>query len=129
MPDNHLLDEIAAILPAPNGVPTGIPMVIAPQGEEEGPPEVPRKSRKKIRARSESDPDFEFALTEDDLVNLGPAAQHRRNPSRNRRSPDFLHKEDTLYTHPKHRTQRKAIQVPATTVDDLDQDDVYVDMT
>ena len=70
MPVNHLLDEIAAILPAPNGVPTGIPMVIAPRGEEEGPPKVPRKSRKKIRARSESDPDFEFALPEDDLVNL-----------------------------------------------------------
>ena len=65
---------------------------------------MPRKSRKKIQIRSESDPDFEFELTEDDLINLGPAAEHRRNPSRNRRSPDFLQKEDTLYSHPKNRT-------------------------
>ena len=128
MPTNHLLAEIAAILPTPDGTPTNIPLVIAPQGQEEDPPQVPRKSRKKIRTNSDSDPDFEFELTESDLINLDPVAQHRRNPSRNRRSPDFLHKHDTIYDHPKNKNQRKAIQQPATIVNDPDQD-VYVDMT
>ena len=116
MPTNHLLAEIAAILPAPDGIPTDIPLVIAPQGQEEDPPAVPRKSKKKIRTNSESDPDFQFALTEHDLINLGSVTQHRRNPPRNRKSPDFLHKEDTVYSHPKSRTQRVAILPPDATL-------------
>ena len=72
MPTNHLLDEIAAILPAPDG--TDIPLVITPQGQYEDPPQMPRKSRKKIRTKSDSDPDFEFELTESDLINLDPVS-------------------------------------------------------
>ena len=101
---------------------------LPPQGQNEDPPQMPRKSRKKIRTKSDSDPDFEFELTESDLINLDPVAQHRRNPSRNRRSPDYLHKMDTVYDHPKNKNQRKAIQLPTTTVNDSDPD-VNVDMT
>ena len=71
MPANHLSEEIAAILPAPDGTSTSIPLVIAIQGQIGELPLVPRKSR----TRETSDPDFE--LTEDDLVNLDTVAKHR----------------------------------------------------
>ena len=49
MPTNHLLGEIAALLPVPHGVPTGKPMVIYAAGEEDQPPGLPRKSIKETR--------------------------------------------------------------------------------
>ena len=89
MPTNHLLGEIAALLPVPHGVPTDKPMVIYAAGEEDQPPGLPRKSRKETR---ETNPDHALPLTEgnqDDLETtrptLTPSAQHRRNPSRRRK--------------------------------------------
>ena len=75
MPTNHLLEEISAILPTPNGIFAGIPLFIIPQGHSHNvePPLVPRKAR--TRKPSE--------VTEDDLVNLNPVVKHRY-PSRAR---------------------------------------------
>ena len=81
MPTNHLLEEISAILPTPDGISTGIPLFIIPQGHNVEPPLVPRKAR--TRKPSE--------VTEDDLVNLNPVVKHRY-PSRARKGPDYLHK-------------------------------------
>ena len=105
-------------------------MVIYAAGEEDQPPGLPRKSRKETR---ETNPDHALPLTEDNQDDLEttrpaltPSAQHRRNPSRRRKSPDFLNKEDFIYSIPKPRNHRKV--KPVTNAEDQEDEDLYVDM-
>ena len=91
MPSNHLLDEIASLFPLPSGISTKKPVIIYAAMEEDQIPEIPRKSRKEM---------------EDEPETVRPVLTPRRNPSRSRRSPDYLNKDDFIYDKPKHKIKQ-----------------------
>jgi hypothetical protein len=102
MPNNHLLEEIASLFPLPPEISTKKPVIIYAAMDEDQIPEIPRKSRKEV---------------EDEPETVRPSLTPRRNPSRSRRSPDYLNKDDFIYDKPKHK-----IMTPK----DQEDEDVYV---